>query len=88
MTLALNFPLRVESPISRMDARWRLASILPAAMIVACLRAWPAVLAALAGALVLAILARLSARWCLARLFGTALFLLFFVIWLPLFPLR
>lgn len=88
MTLAFRFPNRLDSPISRMDARWKLACMLPAALIVGCLRSWPTVLAALTGALLLAFLSRLPLRWFLSRVVGTALFLLFFVIWLPLLPMH
>jgi len=88
MTLALNIPARVESPLSHMDARWKLACIFPAALLAACLHGWLTVSAALTGALLLTLVARLPIRWCLSRVAGTALFLLFFVIWLPLFPMH
>jgi cobalt/nickel transport system permease protein len=83
MTLALEFPVCSDSPLGRLDARWKLAALLIATLIAAFLRTLPAALAAAAGALVLVVLARLPARWLLWRLGSVALVLGFFVLWLP-----
>jgi cobalt/nickel transport system permease protein len=72
-----------DSPLRRLDPRWKLAAVLAAAAAVAALHTWPAALAALAGALLLAALGRLPPRWYLGRLGAVALFLLLFAGSLP-----
>jgi cobalt/nickel transport system permease protein len=72
-----------DSPLRRLDPRWKLAALLPAAVAVAALRTWPAAVAALAGALLLAVLGRLPPRWYLQRLGAVAVFLLVFAGSLP-----
>src|SRR5262249_54820758 len=72
-----------DSVLRRLDPRWKLAALLLAAAAVALLRTWPAVLAALAGSLVLAALGRLPPRWYLARLAAPVLFVLLFAGPLP-----
>ena len=83
MTLALQPLAAIDSPLWQLDPRWKLAALVPAAFIVAAFRTLPAVLAALAGALVLVSVSRLPLAWCLRRLGAMALFLLLFVCLLP-----
>lgn len=86
MTLAFDLPGVPPSPVSRLDPRWKLAALLPAAGIVAALRGLGPALTALAGAWVLAALARLPLRWYLARLTVLSVFLALFVVFLPFTP--
>src|SRR5437879_2880439 len=83
MTLTFAALPNPDSPLRRLDPRWKLAALLLAAVAAALLRTLPAALAAAAGAVVLAALARLPLRWYLTRLGAVALFLLLFVILLP-----
>jgi cobalt/nickel transport system permease protein len=83
MTLALSFPDCAQSPLGTLDPRWKLAAFLGAAFTGALLQTLPAAAATLAGALVLARLARLPACWLLVRLGSVALVLAFFLAWLP-----
>jgi cobalt/nickel transport system permease protein len=83
MTLALESLPCLDSPLSRLDARWKLAAVLVAVAATVVLQTLTAALAALAGALLLAALSRLSPRWLMARLGGVALFLVLFTVWLP-----
>jgi cobalt/nickel transport system permease protein len=83
MTLSFATPPCPESPVSRLDPRWKLAALLLAAAAVAALRTWPAAALALAGALFLAALGRLAARWFLARLAAVAGLLALFAGTLP-----
>jgi cobalt/nickel transport system permease protein len=83
MTLALDLPPCTDSPLSRRDPRWKLAALGPAAVAAAFPRAWPAVLLAFAGALLLACLARLPLRWYLRRVAVVLGFLALFVVPLP-----
>jgi cobalt/nickel transport system permease protein len=84
MTLRLALPPCADSPLGRLDARWRLAALAPAVLAAAALRTLPAALLALAGALVLAALTRLPLRWYLGRLAPVAAFLALFAVPLPL----
>jgi cobalt/nickel transport system permease protein len=84
MTLALDALPCPDSPVRRLDPRWKLAALLLAAAAVAVLTTLPAVFLALLGAAALAAIARLPWRWCLARLAPVAVFLAFFVALLPL----
>jgi cobalt/nickel transport system permease protein len=77
-------PPVTDSPLARLDARWRLAAVLLLLAAVAAVRALPAGLAALAGALLLAALARVPPRWFAGRLAAAALLLALFVVPLPL----
>src|SRR5436305_3987880 len=86
MTLLLDIPQARPSPLHRLDPRWKLAALLPAALACALLRTPAAALAALAGALALALLARLPAGWLARRLGAALLMLALFVAWLPLVP--
>lgn len=83
MTLALDFPESLGSPLGRWDPRWKLAALLPAAVLVALLQALPPTGLALVGALSLALLGRLPRRWLLLRLGTLTLFLALFLLWLP-----
>jgi cobalt/nickel transport system permease protein len=83
MTLALQPLTTFDSPLRRLDPRWKIAALVPAAFMVAALRTLPAVLAALAGAGFLLIAGRLPLAWCLRRLGGVAVLLLLFVCLLP-----
>jgi cobalt/nickel transport system permease protein len=84
MTLAFTPPPCPDSPLRRLDPRWKLAALAVAALAAAVLRTVPAAAAALAGALLLALLARLPPRWFLGRLGATALFVALFALPLPL----
>jgi cobalt/nickel transport system permease protein len=83
MTLALDSLPRFDSPLARLDPRWKLAALLTAAAAAALLRTLPPALLALSGALALALGGRLPSRWLLQRLGGLALFLAVFTVWLP-----
>jgi cobalt/nickel transport system permease protein len=77
-------PPYADSPLARLDARWRLAALLPALLAVALLRTLSAALAALAATFLLAALARMPWRWFAGRLLLVAVPLAFFVLPLPL----
>ncbi|MGH7172024.1 MAG: cobalt ECF transporter T component CbiQ [Gemmataceae bacterium] len=83
MTLAFSAPAQTTSFLSRLDPRWKLAALLIAAAVVATLHTLPATVAALAASLLLALLARLPARWFWQRLAAVALFLALFTLPLP-----
>lgn len=83
MTLAFDYPGRFDSPLARLDPRWKLAALLAAAAVVTLLRTPPPAAAAFAGTLLLVALARLPPRWYLLRAGTAALFVGFFVVWLP-----
>ncbi len=84
MTLLLDIPAACASPLHRLDPRWKLAALLPAACAVTALRSPLPALVALTAALLLVALARLPWRWFAVRL-GTALLIpAFLVIWIPL----
>jgi cobalt/nickel transport system permease protein len=84
MTLAFDPPPAVDSPIARLDPRWKLAGIAVAAAAAAAVQSPGPALAALAGALLLSVVARLPARWFAGRLFALALALAPFAIVMPL----
>jgi len=69
-----------------MDPRWKLAALVPAAILIALLRTPALALVALVGALWLADLAQLPWRWLVRRLAWTTLLLAVFLVWLPLIP--
>jgi cobalt/nickel transport system permease protein len=84
MTVAL-VPLPApESPLGRLDPRWKLAGLVLAALAGAALQTLGAAAAAFAGAAGLAVFARLPWRWYLSRLALVAALLLLFVVLLPL----
>ena len=83
MTFALPTLPCTDSPVSRLDPRWKLAALAVAVLATAILRTLPASALALLLALLLAALSRLPPRWYLARLGAAALFLAFFALPLP-----
>ena len=86
MTLAFDLPAIQESCVTRMDPRWKLAALAPAAVAVALLRTVPPAALALVAALLLAALARLPASWLVRRLTWTALLLALLLVWLLFLP--
>jgi len=84
MSAALALPPCPDSPIARLDARWRLAALTVAVLIVPTLRTLPTAVVALLGAVLLAVLAHLPRRWAIARLGTLLLVLVPFLIWVPL----
>jgi cobalt/nickel transport system permease protein len=77
-------PPLTRSPLGRLDARWRLAALLVAIVAVAVLRGLLAAVPALAGAFLLAALARMPWRWYAGRLAVVGVLVLLFVVPLPL----
>lgn len=86
MTLPLDLTGRPDSPLGRLDPRWKLAALLLASGAASVLRCWPPALVALLAALVLAALARLPLRWYLVRIGTVGAFLALFVVFLPFMP--
>jgi cobalt/nickel transport system permease protein len=84
MTLAFSTPPLARSFVSRLDPRWKLAALLFAAGVAATLHRLPCAVVAAALSLLLALLARMPARWFLQRLAALALVLAFFTLPLPL----
>ena len=78
MTLFFTPPPQTASPLSRLDPRWKLAALTLAAVAVAVVHTGLAAAAALAGASVLAVLARLPWRWWATRLAPAVLFVAVF----------
>lgn len=74
----------LDSPLHRLDPRWRLASLLAAAVAFALLKTLPAVVAALAVSLLLIGAAKVSLHWFLKRLRPIVLFVALFTVPLPL----
>lgn len=86
MTLILELPEALRSPLGRMDPRWKLAALLLAALLLALLRTpWPSVVGLL-GAWLLVLLAHVPLGWYAGRMTVVALFLGMFLIWLPFVP--
>jgi cobalt/nickel transport system permease protein len=83
MTLAFDHLASLDSPLRRLDPRWKLAALVLGAGVVAALRTLPAAVLALAGAVLLVAVSRLPWRWYLGRLGALGLFLLLFVVLLP-----
>ncbi len=83
MTLAFSLPPPTDSPLSRLDPRWKLAALSIAAAVTATLQTLSVAVAACAGALFLAVLARLPGRWFLQRLGAASLFVALFALPLP-----
>jgi cobalt/nickel transport system permease protein len=71
-------PPLVSSPLSALDARWRLAALLTAGLAAALARTPASAVAALALALAFAAAGRVPPRWYLSRLAALGLLLLFF----------
>lgn len=86
MTLALDFPQSRTSFLGRLDPRWKLAALVPAAVLIGLLRDWRLSAVALCLALVLVAAAWLPPRWYLARMLGLTFFLLLFLAWPVFFP--
>src|SRR5262245_48112699 len=84
MNLGLHILPCPDSPLRRLDPRWKLAGILIAVTLTACLRHLGPALFALTAALFLAALSRLPPRWFLTRLGAALLFLSPFVASLPI----
>ena len=72
MTLLLDIPEARSSPLHRLDPRWKLAALLPAACAVTLLQTPLPALTAVVAALALVLLARLPWRWYGLRLAGGA----------------
>src|SRR5262245_60284064 len=85
MTLALELPHAADSPLARLDARWKLASLGVAALAAAALRTLPAAGVALAASAGLVALARPPRRWLARRLGELAFAVGPLVVLLPLF---
>jgi cobalt/nickel transport system permease protein len=83
MTLAFSPPPCLDSPLRRLDPRWKLAALALQTVSVLLLQSLQAVGLMLALALVLALIGRLPGRWFWARLGWTALLLALFVVPLP-----
>jgi cobalt/nickel transport system permease protein len=84
VTLAFTPPPCPDSPLRRLDPRWKLAGLSLAALAATLLHTLPAAALALAATLILSAVARLPLRWYLERLGALALFLAFFTLPLPL----
>jgi cobalt/nickel transport system permease protein len=84
MTLRFSPPPCPDSPLRRLDARWRLAGLLLCLAAAALVRSAPAAGLAVCGALLLAWLGRLPWRWYLSRLLALAGPLLLFALPLPI----
>ncbi|MFO0807766.1 MAG: energy-coupling factor transporter transmembrane component T [Gemmataceae bacterium] len=85
MTLALALPAAADSPLARLDARWKLASLGVAAFAVTALQTPSAAGIALAISATLVAFARLPRHWLLRRLRELAVAVGPLVILLPLF---
>ena len=88
MTLIFTPPPRTDSPLSRLDPRWKLAAVASAAAAAAVVHTPLAAGAALAGAALLAALGRLPPRWCLTRVGAAVLFVAVFAVPLVFFHRR
>jgi cobalt/nickel transport system permease protein len=86
MTLTLDFPQCGRSILGQRDPRWKLAALVPAAVVVALLCSPGPALTALVGTWILLLLVRLPLRWYSSRLASTTLFLGLFVAFLPFLP--
>lgn len=80
---ALDYLPQLNSLLIRLDPRWKLAALALVSLSVAFLHTLLAAAVAMAGAVVLVLLARLPLRWYLSRLGGLALFLLVFLVLFP-----
>lgn len=84
MTLAFDVPTCQPSFVGRLDPRWKLAGLLVAAIAALNVHSCPPALAAFAGALLLAALARLPLGWYVRRLAASLVMFALFLAWLPL----
>jgi cobalt/nickel transport system permease protein len=83
MTLALDLPECPPSFIKRMDARWKLVSLLLWAVACVTLNQCGPALMALAAAILLVGLARLPLGWYMRRLTTAMMLFMLFLVWLP-----
>jgi cobalt/nickel transport system permease protein len=72
-----------DSPLGRIDSRWKLAALLPAMVAVLFLRHPLSLILGFCGSLILAFWGRFALRWLVARLGLVALFLVPFAAFLP-----
>ncbi len=84
MTLAFDAPPVADSPLARLDPRWKLAGLALAAAAAATVQSPAPAVVALAAALLLAAAARLPARWVAGRLGAVAVALAPFAVIMPL----
>ena len=84
MTLPLEHLPCPDSPLQRLDARWRLAALLMAAAAVTALQTLPCAAAVLLGCIGLTALACVPWDWFLRRLGAVALVFVFFTAVLPM----
>lgn len=83
MRVQIQPPPQTNSPLARLDPRWRLAALLLALLVASLPRTLAAATAALAGSLLLAWLGRLPRKWYLDRLATLAGLLALVVLPLP-----
>jgi cobalt/nickel transport system permease protein len=83
MSLTPSHIAPLDSPLARFDPRWKLAAFGFAILAIAFVRSLPVAATAFAGALLLAIIARLPGRWFSVRLGIAALALVPFLVVLP-----
>jgi cobalt/nickel transport system permease protein len=84
MTLALEMPPTADSPIARLDPRWKLAGLAIVAAAAAAVRSPGPAAAAFVAAVLLAAISRLPRPWLVRRLGALAIALLPFAIVMPL----
>jgi cobalt/nickel transport system permease protein len=77
-------PPVIDSPLARLDARWRLAALLAAIVATAVVRTLPAALAAGLGAILFAGMARMNWNWFVRRLAVVGLLVALFIVPMPL----
>src|SRR5689334_13065532 len=83
MQVRFALPPQTDSPIARLDPRWRLLALLLAMVVVAILKTLESAVLALVGSLLLALLARMPWRWYVGRMLLLAVPLAFFVVPMP-----
>jgi cobalt/nickel transport system permease protein len=83
MTLPAVFPLTVDAPLARIDPRWKLAALVPAALLLSTLGTLATTVVALWGTLLIVRAARVPLHWYLTRLATLIVFLALFLIMLP-----
>src|SRR5581483_9152109 len=72
-----------DSPLRRLDPRWKLAALALTGLAATTLRTLPAALGLFAGSLILVAVGRLPRQWYLTRIAALTSFLIFFVGLLP-----
>ncbi|MFO0877186.1 MAG: energy-coupling factor transporter transmembrane component T [Gemmataceae bacterium] len=83
MFFRFSVPPLIDSPLARLDPRWRLACLVLTLGLTASVRRWPSALACLGLALLLAALASMDWRWFVHRLAVVAGLLALFIVPLP-----